>query len=168
MTTTAHVIETQRAATNNQQRSRRHPSSCAPGSHGLAAADLDEMDSGTVYLSVPLVNDVIVVGAGGDLSTGTIQVSKTPISLTVRRTDGTPLQAQILHEHQGYTGPTVRTNVFHEPLDCLSLELMRSADGRLAWFATEAMHTDRQQDLQQFVKTIATFGLAKQRATAGR
>lgn len=167
MSTTAHVVESERVATNDPQRSRRHRW-CAPGSHALAVADLDEIDSGTVYLSVPLVNDVILVGAGGDLSTDTIQVSKTPTSLTVRRTDGRPLQAQILHEHQGYTGPTVRTDVFDEPLDCLSLELMRSADGRLAWFATEAMHVDRHQDLQQFVHTIATFGLAKQRAMAGR
>jgi hypothetical protein len=141
---------------------------CAPGSLPLAVADLDEICSGTVYLSVPLVNDIIQVGAGGRLATGTIQVSKTPTTVTVRRTDGRPIQVEILHEHQGYTGPTVRTMVFDEPVNCLRLQRISSGHGPQFWLATEAVHVDRQQDLQQFVRTIATFGLAKQRKMSGR
>jgi len=136
---------------------------CAPGPLPLAAADLDEIYSGTVYLSVPLLNDIIQVGAGGNLATGTIQVSKTPTTVAVRRTDGKPIQAQILHEHQGYIGPTVRTKVFREPVNCLRLQRIRSGEGHRLWLATEAVHVNRHQDLQQFVNTIATFGLAKQR-----
>jgi hypothetical protein len=120
-----------------------------------------------VYLSVPLLNDIIQVGARGNLTTGTIRVSKTPTTATVRRTDGKPLQAQILHEHPGYIGPTVRTKVFREPVNCLRLQRIRSGDGHRLWLATEAVHVDRHQDLQQFVNTIATFALAKQRKMSG-
>ena len=35
------------------------------------------------------------------------------------------------------------------------------------WLATEAVRVDRHQDLQRFVRTIATFGLAKQREMSG-
>jgi hypothetical protein len=140
---------------------------CAPVSLPLAVADLGEICSGTVYLSVPLLNDIIQVGAGGKLATGTIQVSKTPFTVTVRRTDGRPIQAEILHEHQGYTGPAVRAKVFEEPVNCLSLQRISSGHGPL-WLAAEAVHVDRRHDLQQFVNTIATFGLAKQRKMSGR
>jgi len=141
---------------------------CASGSPLLAAADLNEICSGTVYLSVPLLNDIIQVGAGRMLTTGTIQVSKTPTTVTVRRTDGRAIQAQILHDHPGYTGPTVRTKVFDEPVNCLRLQRITSCDGSKRWLATEAVHVDRHQDLERFVKTIATFGLAKQRNMSGR
>jgi hypothetical protein len=140
---------------------------CAPGSLLLAVADLDEIYSGTVYLSVPLLNDIIQVGAGGKLATGTIQVSKTPTTVTVRRTDSRPIQAQILHEHPGYAGPTVRTTVFEEPVNCLRLQRISAWHGPRLWLATEAVHADRHQDFQQFVRTIATFGLAKQRTMSG-
>jgi hypothetical protein len=153
MATAATVVE------NDERHSQR--------SLALAVADLDEISDGTVYLSVPLLNDIIQVGAGGDLATGRIQVSKTPTTVTVRRTDGKPMQAQILHEHQGYTGPTVRTKVFHEPVDCLRLQRIAGGDGPRLWFANEGVHVDRHQDLQQFVRTIATFGLAKQRVMSG-
>ena len=136
---------------------------CAPASLAIVSADLDEMDSGTIYLSVPLLDDVIQVGIGGNVATATIKVSKTPTTVTVLRTDGTPMQAQILHEHQGYTGPTVRTKVFHTPVDCLRLEQRGSENGPSLWFPTETVHVNRAQDLRQFVVTIATFGLAKQR-----
>jgi hypothetical protein len=140
---------------------------CAPGSLLLAVADLDEIYSGTVYLSVPLLNDIIQVGAGGKLATGTIQVSKTPTTVTVRRTDSRPIQAQILHEHPGYTGPTVRTTVFEEPVNCLRLQRISAWHGPRLWLATEAVHAGRHQDFPQFVRTIATFGLAKQRTMSG-
>jgi hypothetical protein len=140
---------------------------CAPGSLLLTVADLDEICSGTVYLSVPLLNDIIQVGAGGILTTGTIEVSKTPTTVTVRRTDARPIQAEILHEHLGYSGPTVRRKVFDEPVNCLRLQRISGWDGPRLWLAAEAVHVDRHQDLQQFVHTIATFGLSKQRKMAG-
>jgi len=173
MATTADIIgyECRRRKCDDGRRGARiagSPCGCAPGSLLLAAADLDEIYSGTVYLSVPLLNDIIQVGAGGHLATGTIQVSKTPTTVTVRRTDGRPMQAQILHEHRGYSGPTVRTTVFPEPVNCLRLQQIGSCDGSRLWRASEAVHVDRHQDLQQFVITIATFGLAKQRKISGQ
>lgn len=134
----------------------------APASMAVVSADLDEIDSGTIYLRVPLLDDVIQVGIGGDVATATIQVTKTPTTVTVRRTDGAPMQAQILHEHQGYAGPTRRTNVFRTPVDCLRLEQRVSENGASHWFPAETMHVNRGQDLSRFVVTIATFGLAKQ------
>ena len=119
--------------------------------------------SGTIYLSVPLLDDVIQVGIGGNVATATIQVVKCPTSVAVRRTDGAPMQAQILHEHPGYAGPTVRTKVFRAPVDCLRLERRGSEHGQNLWFPTEMAHVNRGQDLSRFVATIATFGLAKQR-----
>jgi hypothetical protein len=186
MATTASVIgydrRLQRDGRQGRPRERRPPEcdgdrggvriagshcGCASGPLLLAVADLNEICSGTVYLSVPLLNDIILLGAGGKLTTGTIQVSKTPTTVTVRRTDGRPIQAQILHDHPGYTGPTVRTKVFDEPVNCLRLQRITSCDGSGRWLATEAVHVDRHQDLERFVKTIATFGLAKQRNMSG-
>jgi len=121
------------------------------------------MDSGTIQLSVPLLDNAIQVGIGGNVATATIQVSKTATTVTVRRTDGAPMQVQILHEHRGYTGPTVRTNVFRTPVDCLRLERRVTANGPSRWFPAETVRVNRRQDLSRFVATIATFGLAKQR-----
>jgi len=134
---------------------------CTPASLPVVSADLDGMHSGTIELSVPLLDGAIQVGIGGKVATATIQVSKTPTTVTVRRTDGAPMQVQILHEHRGYTGPTVRTNVFRTPVDCLRLERRVSEHGPL-WFPVDVIHVNRGQDLSRFVATIATFGLAKQ------
>jgi hypothetical protein len=131
----------------------------APRSRAFPSTDLDQIHSGTMYLSVPLVDDVIHVGLGGDYLTGTIRVSKSPTVVTVRRVDGKPMQAQILRDRPEYAGPDTGTAVFREPVDCLTLE----RTGRGLWFARCDGHVDRHQDLQQLVNTIATFGLAKQR-----
>jgi hypothetical protein len=136
---------------------------CAQASLTVVSPDLDGMNSGTIYLSVPLLDGVIQVGIGGDVATATIQVSKTLTTVTIRRTDGAPMQAQILHEHQGYAGPTVRTNVFRTPVNCLRLERRVSEGGLSLWFPAETVHVNRGQDLSRFVVTIARFGLAKQR-----
>ena len=136
---------------------------CTPACLAIVSADLDEIHSGPIYLSVPLLDDVIQIGIGGDVSTATIQVVKSHTSLTVRRTDGAAMQAQILHEHPGYAGPTVRTEVFRTPVDCLRLERQGSAHGPSLWFPTGSIHLNRGEDLERFVLTIARFGLAKQR-----
>ena len=136
---------------------------CAPACLAIESTDLDEMQSGTIHLSVPLLNDVIQVGIGGDADTATIRVSKSATTFTVRRTDGAPMQSQILHEHLGYAGLTVRTEVFRTPVNCLRLERRGSEDGPSLWFPTGSIHLNRGEDLERFVLTIARFGLAKQR-----
>jgi hypothetical protein len=60
----------------------------------------------------------------------------------------------------------VRTKVFDEPVNYLRLQRIGSCNGSRLWLA-EAVHVVRHQDLQQFVNTIATFGLAKQREMSG-
>jgi hypothetical protein len=127
--------------------------------------DLDQIASGTIHLSVPLVDDVIHVGLGGDYLTGTIQVSKSPTVVSVRRVDGKPMQAHIVRDPPEDAGRGTPRTVFRQPVDCLTLERI-GVDGRGLWVAGYDVHVDRHQDLQQLVNTIATFGLAKQRKTS--
>lgn len=159
-----------------------HRALAAPGRHGgtlastasadgpsrpLTSPDLDDMCDGTVHLSVPLVDDVIQVGAHGDLATATIAVSKHIDAVSVWRIDGRLVQAQILHERRGYGGTTVRVDVFPAPVPSLDLVRLGTENGRGLWFAATHPEVERHQHLQQFIVTIATFGLAKQRANAG-
>lgn len=76
-----------------------------------------EMRVGSIRLSVPLLDDVIQIGVAGTLTTGTIEVAKTPSTIAVRRTDGRPLQAEIFHKTEGE--PARRRTVFHTPVDSL-------------------------------------------------
>jgi hypothetical protein len=124
--------------------------------------ELDEICSGTAYLRVPLLGDVIQVGVGGTMTMGMIEVRKIRTAMTVRRTDGKPMQVQILHEQRGQLGSSVRTEVFAKPVECLNLQRTEQPGAR-RWLAGGGAVINRQQDLQQFVNTIATFNLAKQR-----
>jgi hypothetical protein len=74
MATTAKVIKNEQVVKNDQRRTQRNAShwGWAPGSLALVAASLDEIRSGTVYLSVSLLNETIQVGP----TIGTIQVLK--------------------------------------------------------------------------------------------
>jgi len=125
------------------------------------ASSVSEMSTGTVLLSVPLLDDVIQVGADGSLATGTIEVAKTPSAMVVRRTDGRRLQAQILHQHVG--GSASRTPVFLEPVRSLRLQCVRRADAPERWLVLPGVHIRRRPDLFQLLETITAFGLAKQR-----
>lgn len=49
----------------------------------------------------PLLDDVIQVGASEVLQTASIVVVRTPSALSVHRSDGRPLQARIIREHDG-------------------------------------------------------------------
>ena len=121
---------------------------------------VDEMRSGIVLLSVPLVDDVIQVGAEAALRTGTIEVAKSPSAMVVRRTDGAGLQAQILHHRDGE--PALRRPVFSEPVAVLRLSCGRDSDGGRCWTVCMSRGVRRMSDLDQLVTTIAAFSLAKQ------
>jgi len=121
---------------------------------------IDAMDTGTVLLSVPLVDEVIQIGAERTLTIGTIEVTKTPSTMTVRRTDGTPLQAEILHRPD--RGAQVRMPAFSEPVDVLRLRRLPGADGSRRWAVCAGAPLRRIADLGQFVTTITAFGRAKQ------
>lgn len=72
---------------------------------------VDEIHDGIVLLSVPVVDDVIQVGAGGALLIRTIEVVKSPTAMVVRRTDGVALQAEILHQRDGEPRSECRCSV---------------------------------------------------------
>ena len=124
------------------------------------ARSVSEMRTGTVLLSVPLFDDVIQVGTDGAPATGTIEVTKTPSTMVVRRTDGRPLQAQILHRHAG--GSTARTHVFLKPVLSLRLQRVPQADTSEPWLVLPGVRIRRHPDLFQLLETITAFSLAKQ------
>jgi hypothetical protein len=121
---------------------------------------VDEMHPGIVLLRVPLVDDVIQVGAAEALQTGTIEVAKSLSAMVVRRTDGAALQAEILHRRDGES--PLRTQVFSEPVESLRLRCERDSNGCRCWTLHPDAGIRRPADLDQLVKTIAAFGLAKQ------
>jgi hypothetical protein len=116
----------------------------------LRVPDVDEIHSGTIRLTVPLVDDVIQIGLGGRYDVGTIDVLKRPAALLVRRTDGRPLQVRIVRD---------------EPITVLRAavpDLVLDRVGPGWWQVSDAVPVGRITDLEQLVRTIATFALAKQ------
>jgi hypothetical protein len=120
----------------------------------LCVPDLDELRPGVIRLTVPLVDDVIQIGLGGRYRTSAVDVVKGPALLTLRRTDGRPLQAQIVRDEP--------VTVLRAPVPHLTLRRARSG----LWTAPRSVPVGRVADLEQLVRTVATFGLAKQRAVA--
>lgn len=126
----------------------------------FASDDLDEMPSGTVELSVPLIGGVIQIGASGDLEVGRIRVVKNASTVTVKRVDGRPLQAEIVVDGEQAT----RLTVFREPVG--QLRLQRTTDGVVGatvWYAPGPVNVDRSEHLKQFVDIIGRFASAKRR-----
>jgi hypothetical protein len=121
---------------------------------------VDEIHDGTVLLSVPVVDDVIQVGAGGALLVRTIEVVKSPTAMVVRRTDGVALQAEILHQRDGES--PLRMQVFIAPVEALQLRCGQDSTGSRCWTLHPGAHIRRPVDLDQLVETIAAFGVAKQ------
>ncbi|MUL83032.1 MULTISPECIES: hypothetical protein [unclassified Mycolicibacterium] len=132
----------------------------------LQSADLDrlldQLCLGTTCLTVPLIDDVVQVGIGGDFATTRIAVSVTSTSVRVRRVDGRRLQVHIVQDWCGVTAPGVATPVFDEPADVVVLE---RCGGR--WVVGAGLRVLRIADLDRFVGTLTRFALAKQRG-AGR
>jgi hypothetical protein len=127
---------------------------------------VSDMHTGTLRLSVPLLDDAIQVGAEGTLAIGTIEVDKTPATMSVRRSDGRPLQAHILHRCAD--GHSSRNPVFQEPIALLLLRYVRQADGSRVWAVAPGARIRKHRDLVQLVVTIMAFGLAKQDVRSGR
>jgi len=128
---------------------------CLPPRIAEAVGDIR---TGAIRLSVPLLDDVIQVGAAEALRTGSIVVVRTPSALLVRRSDGTPLQARIVREHDG-CHPT-QIGVFLRPVNGLTVR----GDGDRIWWVPDGARICRcQDDLVQLLETIATFSVAKQR-----
>lgn len=118
----------------------------------FTSARLDEMDDGTVELSVPLRRGVILIGAGGPSDVGRVRVSKTRRTVTVSRVDGRPLRVDVVGD-----GPS-STRVFDLPVP--ALRLLRS-DGR--WLvANGSVDAERLCGVKRFADVVGTFAAAKQ------
>ncbi|MCV7360044.1 hypothetical protein [Mycolicibacterium neworleansense] len=124
----------------------------------LPAADLDRLCRGTTRLTVPLVDDVVQVGIGGDFATTTVAVTVKASSVRVRRLDGRALQVHIVDGWLSPSAPGVASPVFDEPVEALVLE--RCAGH---WVPGPGMRY-RLDDLARFVGTLTRFALVKQGA----
>ena len=125
------------------------------------SAEIDELRAGTLTLRVPLRDDAIQVGTADTLPRATIEVRTGPCTVSVRRTDGTPLQAQIVHRHAD-GAETLRT-VFTEPVARLRLQRLRRLNGSPVWMVVGGVTAHSAADLAQLVQTVVCFASAKQR-----
>ena len=112
---------------------------------------LDEMEFGTIELSVPLVGGIIQIGAGGDTDVGRILVTKESCTVTVVRVDGGPIQVDIVADAQS------STRVFKAVVP--ALRLVRS-DTR--WLVEKSLGAERLSDVKRFADVVGTFAVAKQ------
>ena len=112
---------------------------------------LDEMEFGTIELSVPLVGGIIQIGAGGDTDVGRILVTKESCTVTVVRVDGVPIQVDIVADAQS------STRVFKAAVP--ALRLVRS-DTR--WLVEKSLGAERLSDVKRFADVVGTFAVAKQ------
>ena len=113
---------------------------------------LDEMEFGTIELSVPLLDGIIQIGAGGEADVGRIRVTKESGTVTVIRVDGRPIQVDIVADARS------STRVFAVPVP--ALRLVRS-DTR--WLVAEnAVDAERLSNVKRFADVVGTFAVAKQ------
>ena len=112
---------------------------------------LDEMAFGTIELSVPLLDGIIQIGAGGEADVGRIRVTKESCTVTVVHVDGRPIQVDILADAQS------STRVFAVPVP--ALRLVRS-DTR--WLVENSRGAERLLDVKRFADVVGTFAVAKQ------
>lgn len=132
----------------------------------VIAGEVDQLRCGTVFLTVPLLNGVIQVGSTGPLPTAKIEVRKSQWAIAVRRTDGNALQAQIVR--RAGDGPASRADVFSEPVSAIQIRREVQSDGTHSWFVASGDGQRPSADLLQLIKTIVTFGVAKQGNRANR
>lgn len=118
------------------------------------------MNCGAVSLTVPIVDDIIQVGAVGRLPTATIDVHKTPWTMSVRRRDGAALQAQIIRQTDN--GSVLRSEVFGTPVPMLWLRRTPHSERKHPWLLMSGQQTGRNPDLLQLITTIVAFSAAKQ------
>ena len=130
----------------------------------LPSADLDqllaEVGAGTLLLTVPVLDDAIQVGIGGNYPTGTIAVTTTACGVRIRHLDGRPMQVHIVRDWQDADAPGIRSTLFGEPVHELALD----RHGR-SWVIGTGVSVGRAEDLATFVNTVARFAVAKQRKT---
>ncbi|WP_142271269.1 hypothetical protein [Mycobacterium sp. AT1] len=113
---------------------------------------LDEMSLGTIELSVPLLDGIIQIGAGGEADVGRIRVTKESCTVTVVRVDGGPIQVDIVADAQS------STRVFEAAVPALRLVRLETR-----WLVAEnAVAAERLSDVKRFADVVGTFAAAKQ------
>ncbi|KQY04305.1 hypothetical protein ASD37_20405 [Mycobacterium sp. Root135] len=108
------------------------------------------MALGTIELSVPLLDGIIQIGAGGEADVGRIRVTKESCTVTVVRVDGEPIQVDIVADVQS------STRVFAVPVPVL--RLVRS-DTR--WLVANSLGAERLSDVKRFADVVGTFAVGK-------
>ena len=130
------------------------------------AENLDVMRFGTVKLGVPLLDDVIQIGAVTDTRQGQIVVHRGWRSLSIARTDGTLLQAEIItpsYLTDGYAYE--RTKVFEDPVDTVNLKRRRDLGGRAYWFACDDISVTSREAITKFAQIVGSYATFKQGKT---
>jgi len=123
----------------------------------FVSRQLNDMCGGTIELSVPLRDDVVQIGAGGDVDVGRIRVSNAAGSITVVRVDGRPIQVEVV------TGDGLATRVFCAPVPRVLLVRFVDPTGRARWQPSGAAAQVRRASLlKQFADVLGTFVTAKQ------
>jgi hypothetical protein len=84
--------------------------------------------------------------------------------MSVRRTDGAAVQAQIICRSDD--GAATRSDVFAEPVPALSMRRATRPDGTHLWVLKSDLRPRRCSDLFQLIDTILAFSTAKQRRIA--
>ena len=112
---------------------------------------LDEMAFGTIELSVPVLDGIIQIGAGGEADVGRIRVTKESSTITVVRVDGEPIQVDIVADAQS------STRVFAVPVP--ALRLVRSDS---LWLVANSLGDERLSDVKRFADVVGTFAVGKQ------
>ncbi|MGV9801133.1 hypothetical protein ACWDTP_24115 [Mycobacterium sp. NPDC003449] len=123
----------------------------------LGSVELDDLATGTILLTVPVLDGAIQVGIGGEYPTGTIVVSKTVSTVRMRYLHGGPMQVHLVEGWQHPGAPGTRTTVFAHPVDRLTLDRRGTR-----WAVAGPAGGARPAALAAFVGTVARFALLKQ------
>jgi hypothetical protein len=136
-------------------------------SPAFISESLSLMDQGTVDLGVPLVDGIIQIGAVQETQPGRIVVTKGQHTIAIERTDGAPIQAEIVDAE--YIDLSVnglfftKTPVFTEPVGNLRFERSVRGVDRIIWQATgDRIDVTSRDAIKKFADTIGSFAIGKQ------
>ncbi len=127
------------------------------GMRASTSALLDQLRPGSILLTVPLVDDVVQVGIGGEYPTARVAVAVTSLLVRIRRLDGRPLQVHIVENWRDPVSPGIAIPVFADPADVVVLD---RCDG--CWVPDARLRVTGSAELDRFIGTLARFAVAKQ------
>lgn len=123
------------------------------------ANELGEMRRGEVTLSVPVKNNVIQVGVDSIDETGEILVKKGWRGVTIKNTDGSPIQVEVIDD----VTPDRITTVLKEPVAEIKFRKKRDLIGQVCWFADgEGVNINDKAAITRFAGVVGKFAVTKQ------